>query len=352
MGLKVGIVGLPNVGKSTLFNALTSSSVVSANYPFCTVDPNIGKISICDDRLEQLAYVDKPLRVIKETIEIVDIAGLVRGASAGEGLGNQFLANIREVDLIIHLLRCFKNKNIIHVETRVDPFADKDIVDTELQLKDLESVNKRLEGVTKRLNSGDTEAFKTVEVLHKLQQLLEKGRNIRDGMFDDQEKNIINTFQLLTFKPVIYVANVDDNDDDIVRELKENISSDIISLPVGVGEMLTRLTSEEKNVFADEMVSWNSKVLSLTKIIMYKLNMITFFTSGSDETRAWNIITGTKAPSAAAKIHTDFQKKFIKADVCEVGHYCSYKRNGEKVLWRTEGRDYVVHDGDVLVFKI
>jgi GTP-binding protein YchF len=352
MGLKVGIVGLPNVGKSTLFNVLTKCSVPSENFPFCTVDPNVGRFVFEDKRIEKLVYVDKPKNVVKESIEIVDIAGLVKGASKGEGLGNQFLANIREVDLILHVVRCFENNNILHVENTVSPIRDKEIIDIELQLKDLETVNRRIEKVVKMGYSTDSEEY---HILSNMKDVLAKSGNIRDINI----KNIssFSEMQLLTLKPVIYVLNVSycnknysKEVDDFKKKIENNAT--VIPIPIKLGDDLSCLSDDEKKEFSADVDEWNLAISDLVQKIYLKLNLITFFTSGEDETRAWNIFKGTLAPQAAGVIHSDFEKHFIKADVLDIEKYCSYRANKEKVIWKTEGKDYEVRDGDVIFFKV
>lgn len=362
MGLKCGIVGLPNVGKSTLFNAISNNKAEAANFPFCTIEPNVGVISVPDERLRILEGLVNPQKVLPTTFEFVDIAGLVKGASKGEGLGNQFLANIREVDAIAHVVRCFENDNIIHVDGKVDPVADKSIIDTELQLKDLESVEKKINRVERTAKSGDAKAKKEFATLMEYKTALLEGRNARSVQADAEDKKAIEDLQLLTDKPVIYVANVDEasihtgnNHVDALRQLVEQEGAEVVMVCAAIEAQIAELESEEdRTVFLEEYGLKESGLNRLIKAAYHLLNLITYFTAGEKEVRAWTIHRGWKAPQAAGVIHTDFEKGFIRAEVIKIPDYQKYKtevgcREAGKLA--VEGKEYVVADGDVMHFR-
>lgn len=361
MSLKCGIVGLPNVGKSTLFNAISNNKAEAANFPFCTIEPNVGIISVPDDRINVLSELVNPEKVIPTTIEFVDIAGLVKGASKGEGLGNKFLGNIREVDAIVHVIRCFHNDNIVHVEGRVDPVADKEVIDYELQLKDLESVEKKISKVEKLAKTGDARAKKTFEALSAFKSWLESGRNVRAMLATpDQLEEIADLF-LLTLKPVIYVANVEEDalkGNDYVDQLREAVKeedAEVIVISASIEAQIAELEDEEERaMFLEE---YDLKESGLDKLIRSSyaiLNLITYFTAGPQEVRAWTIRNGWKAPKAAGVIHTDFEKGFIKAEVIK---FENFKHFGSEIACKEagkvsiEGKDYVVKDGDLMHFR-
>jgi GTP-binding protein YchF len=362
MALKCGIVGLPNVGKSTLFNALTSAKALAANFPFATKEPNVGMITVPDKRLDKLAELVNPQKVQPTTVEIVDIAGLIKGASQGEGLGNQFLANIREVDAIIHVVRCFENDNVIHVESSVDPVRDKEIIDTELVLKDLETAEKALEKLKKAAKGGDKIAVKRMEVGQKIYSHLSEGFSARDLDLEDSEKEIFKDMSLLTAKPILYVCNVDEssalNGNDHVAKFKELVkdeSAEIILVSAAIEEEIAELEDyEEKMEFVSEMGLSEPGTVRLI-IASYKLlNLITYFTAGEKEVRAWTITKGTKAPGAAGVIHTDFEKGFIRAEVIGYDAFVQYGSEAavkEAGKMQVEGKEYVVKDGDVMHFR-
>jgi ribosome-binding ATPase len=362
MGLKCGIVGLPNVGKSTLFNAISNNKAEAANFPFCTIEPNVGVIAVPDERLRILEKLVKPQRVIPTTFEFVDIAGLVKGASKGEGLGNQFLANIREVDAIAHVVRCFENDNIIHVSGKVDPVGDKEVIDTELQLKDLESVEKKISKVERTARSGDAKAKKELATLIAYRDTLLAGKNARTLKMDAEEKKAIEDIQLLTDKPVIYVANVDEASllkgnkyVDALKELVKDEEAEVVVISAAIEAQIAELESEDdRTVFLAEYGLKESGLNRLIHAAYHLLNLITYFTAGEKEVRAWTIHKGWKAPQAAGVIHSDFEKGFIRAEVIKIPDYQKYKteagcRDAGKLA--VEGKDYVVQDGDVMHFR-
>ena len=362
MALKCGIVGLPNVGKSTLFNALSSAKAEAANFPFCTIEPNVGVISVPDKRLQILKDLVSPQKVLPTVIEFVDIAGLVKGASKGEGLGNKFLANIREVDDIIHVVRCFNDDNIVHVAGSVDPVFDKEVIDTELQLKDLESIDKKIQRVGKTARSGDSAAKKELPVLEKYKAHLEAGHNARTLEVTEDEMIEIRPLELLTIKPVIYAANVEEEviltgnyHVEALKEAVKNEDAQVIVVSASIEAQIAELEDpEEKEMFLGEYGLKESGLDKLIQAAYGILDLITYFTAGVQEVRAWTIKKGWKAPQAAGVIHTDFEKGFIKAEVIKLENYEKYKteaRCKEAGKLAIEGKDYIVQDGDIMHFR-
>ena len=362
MALQCGIVGLPNVGKSTLFNCLSNAKAQAANFPFCTIEPNVGVITVPDERLVELARIDNPKRVIPTTIEIVDIAGLVKGASKGEELGNKFLANIRNTDAIIHVLRCFENNNITHVDGSIDPVRDKEIIDTELLIKDLETVDNRLGKVQKQAQTGgDKVAKRQYEVLLRYKEALEAGKAARTVEIDKDDRKFMNDFNLLTDKPVLYVCNVDEASAvngnkyvDAVREAIKEENAELLIVAAATEADIAELESyEERQAFLSDIGLSESGVSRLIKAAYRLLDLQTYFTTGPDESRAWTFTRGTKAPQAAGIIHTDFERGFIRAEVIKYDDYVALgsekacRENGKIAI---EGKDYVVQDGDIMHF--
>jgi len=360
--MKAGIVGLPNVGKSTLFNCLSNAKAQSANFPFCTIEPNIGVVNVPDSRIAKLESMVNPERVMPATVEIVDIAGLVKGASKGEGLGNKFLANIRECDAIIHVLRCFDNPNIIHVEETIDPIRDKEIIDFELQLKDLETVDKRLEKVNRAAKTGDKAAVLEQATLLRLKGVLESGNSVRSLDFNEKEQAFVDEFQMLTSKPVLYVCNVDESSAkegnqyvDKVRETVRNENAEVIILAVATESDIAELEDyDEQQIFLEDIGLEEPGAARLIRAAYKLLNLQTYFTVGVKEVRAWTVFVGATAPQAAGVIHTDFEKGFIRAEVMqydtfvEFGSEAKVKEAGKLGV---EGKEYVVKDGDIMHFR-
>ena len=360
--MKAGIVGLPNVGKSTLFNCLSNTKAQSANFPFCTIEPNVGIINVPDQRLNLLKSFVDPDKVIPANVEIVDIAGLVKGASKGEGLGNQFLANIRETDAIIHVLRCFDDDNIVHVEKSIDPVRDKEIIDLELQLKDLENLEKRKEKVLRLVKSGNKDATFHHEVFTKMIDHLQSFNPVRSIVFSEKEKEFSNTLELITNKPVLYVCNVDESSAvegnkyvDKVKEVIKNENSDLLILAVATEADINELDNyHDRKAFLEDIGLSEPGSSKLIKKSYDLLNLQTYFTAGKKEVKAWTIKKGMTASQAAGVIHTDFEKGFIKAEVISFNDYTKYKNEikvKEAGKLKIEGKDYLVNDGDVMHFR-
>ena len=362
MALKCGIVGLPNVGKSTLFNCLSNAKAQSANFPFCTIEPNVGTITVPDERLASLENLVKPEKVIPTTIEIVDIAGLVKGAHKGEGLGNQFLANIREVDAIIHVLRCFDDDNVIHVDGKVDPISDKEIIDMELQLKDLETVEKRIGGIERKANSGDKDAKKVYDAYIAVREHLLQGNSVRSLELEESQEEYLAELQLITSKPVMYICNVEEtavkNGNQHVDNVKDAISkedAEILILGAAIEADIAELEDfEERKMFLDDLGLDEPGVSKLIKKAYNLLNLQTYFTAGEKEVRAWTIKKGMTAPQAAGVIHSDFEKGFIRAEVIKYSDYITFKTESavkEAGKLMVQGKEYVPEDGDVMHFR-
>ncbi|MAC85504.1 MAG: redox-regulated ATPase YchF [Flavobacteriales bacterium] len=360
--MKCGIVGLPNVGKSTLFNCLSNAKALAANYPFATIEPNVGVIPVPDDRMAKLEELVKPEKMHQAIVEIVDIAGLVRGASKGEGLGNKFLANIRETQAIIHVLRCFDNDNITHVDETINPVRDKETIDIELQIKDLESVEKKIETTKKKTRTGDKEAAKHLSILEKYKAHFESGLSARSIDLTAKEKEVVEDLMLLTDKPILYICNVNENDAndgnayvDAVREAIKNEDSEMLIIAAGMEADIMELeTFEERQEFLSDMGLEEPGVKKVIRTAYTLLNLQTYFTAGVKEVRAWTIKEGFTAPQAAGVIHTDFEKGFIRAEVIKYDDYVALgselacKEAGKLAV---EGKEYIVQDGDIMHFR-